>query len=793
VSLKLALLAFSLPALLSAAQTTDGQDPQLTVDLQQPGWVHARLSMPERVPAAVARAFAQAMECPLDALRPSYRPPSAIEVSCAVSLKPTGLHGVIRWDLTALNTALGRAGATGISIDVSRYRSAEFAPGGLLPWVDSIPVFQGHYRLGEFTYIALDVTSRPSDVRIMVAAGILILLLPLLLYPARRGGLLTSGAAAVGLYCLGATVWLCAVMRFNPPVAMPFPLSLAVVFLPMVAAVWVGSLVGGEARWRQFFWRGVRTSAVLTLYVGVFTISPARLTWAISCVVAVMISFWGLRWASRYRLEPVVEGELLARVHELSARAGTMVRSLRLLLGGDELPAAFASRYVGILISRGMLTTLSRREVDAIVAHELSHVRRPPLLLMRIVVVVCVVTVAAALMIPGLFPWTPLILPPLLLLHREFRRRNERIADADAVTWSGDGEALITGLSRITRAMGMPLEWPRWVKLLMLHPSTMQRCRAVAAQAGIPEERLAVLLEASTIPSGDHYPVPNSGAPFGAVFTPGERARLNRTLSMVCFVIPVLFGAAAPFIGHLAALLTGAFGVLLANEWVLAGFRSRVRAQLSGRPGVFAGFSPSAEPRIYNGSHDDDWGFAAFEGDSLVFRGDRGNWQVNRSHVEKIWMDGGLFSWLPHPSVCLRTWSGQVLSLRSFDGAFGLAKRRAAARLFDQAHHWHSAASAGEAAQSADPEPSFRQGQPLIPYTWRMFRRSLLQYGAISLFLYWMIALLSDSSGSMDPLRMFSALPVACALAWFVYYPGIRRSRVSRVLPPAFATAPPRR
>jgi Zn-dependent protease with chaperone function len=741
------------------------------------------------------------MECPPGALRPSRGKSFVVYVSCAVSPKPAGLHGFMRWDLTALNAALGRAGATGISIDVTRYRSAsvKFIPGDLPPYdnAGSIPVFHGHYRLGEFTYISLDVASRPSDVWIMGAAGILILLLPLLLFRARRGGPLTAGAAAVGLYSIGATVWFCAVMRFNPAVAMPFPWSLAVVFLPMLVAVWAGARIAGEAKWRLFFWRGVRASALLTLYAGVFTISSARLTWAVICVVTVVTAFWGLRWAGRYRLEPVVEGELLARVHELSARAGTMVRSLRLLLGGDELPAAFASRYAGILISRAMLATLTRREVDAIVAHELSHVRRPPLLMIRVLAVMCVMMMAAALMTGGLFPWTPLVLPPLFLLYRALRRRNERRADADAVAWSGDAEALITGLARITRAMGMPLEWPGWVKLLMLHPSTMQRCRAAATQAGIPEERLALLLEASeasTIPSEEHYPVTNSGARFGAVFTPGERARFSRTLGVVCFIIPVLFGAAAPFIGHLAALLIGAFGVLLANEWVLARFRAQARAQLSGRPGVFAGFSPSAEPRNYDGSQDYDWGFAAFEGDCLVFRGDRGNWQVNRAQIEKTWLDGGPFSWVPHPSVCFRTRSGQVLSLRPFDRAFALAKRRAAARLLDQAQRWHSAVPTSDAAQAADPEPSFRLGQPLVPYTWRMFLRALCQYGAISVVIYWAVALLSNGATWVEPWPMFTPLPVACALAWFVCYPAIRPTRVSRLPgPPALVPAAPHR
>ncbi len=805
MSLKLALLAFSLPALLSAAQTTDEQDPQLVVDLQQSGWVHARLSMPERVPAAVALALAKAMECPPAAVRPIYRTPngnaapatiSAVEVSCPVIFKHAGLRAIMRWDLDALNTALGRAGATGISIEVSRHPSGslKFAPDGLPPYdvAGSIPVFHGHYRLGEFTYIALDVGSRPSDLWIMVAAGALILLLPLLLYPARRGGLLTAGAAAVGLFCLGATVWLCAVMRFNPPVAMPFPWSLAVVFLPMLAAVWAGSRIAGEAQWRLFFWRGIRASALLTFYAGSVAINSAKLPWTVICLLIFVSSFWGLRMASRYRLEPVVEGELLTRVRELSARAGTMVRSLRLLLGGEELPAAFASRFAGILISRSMLAALSRREVDAIVAHELSHVRRPPLLIIRVVVVMCAVPTAAALMIPGLFPWTPLILPPLLLLHRALRRRNERIADRDAVAWSGDAEALITGLARITRAHGMPLEWPRWVKPLMLHPSTMQRCRAAATQAGISEERLLLLLEASSIPSEGHYPVTPS-ASYGAVFTPGERAHLNRTLWVTYLVIPVLFGVAAPIIGQLAALLIGACSVLLATEWVLAHFRAGVRTQLTGRPGVFAGFSPSTEPRNYDGTQDYDWGFAAFEGECLVFRGDRGNWQVNRAQIERIWLDGGPFSWVPHPSVCFRTRSGQVLSLRPFDHAFGLAKRRAAARLLDQAQRWHSAVPVDEAAPG-DPEPVFRQGQPLVPFTTRMLFRGMLFYSACAVTIYSMVAVLSDATSWMDPWWIFSPLPVACALGWFVSYPGLRRTRMSGLPgPPALAPAPPRR
>ena len=788
------LAAWSFTVLISFAQVTNGRDPHLMVDLQQPGSLHAWLSMSEPVPAEVALAFARAMGCPPSAVRPTSPRASVVLVACAAVLKPAGLRGTMRWDLTALNTALSHTGAEAITIDVSSARSSSmtFMPDGMTADHLAGYTYHGHFRLGEFTYIALQVGGRPSDVRLLAASAVLILLLPLLLFPARRGGPLPATAAANGLFCLGATAWLSALMRVNPPAVLPFPWSFALTFLPMVAAVWEGACIAGGRRRRLFFWRGTLIAAVLTLCLGLLSVNSALVPWVSCCVVAMAVCFWGLHRAGGHRFERVTEGEFLTRVHELAGRAGTRVRNVRLLLGGEELPSALASRNAGIIISRSALASLSRREVDAILAHELSHIRRPALLAVRMLPIVAGGTAFVAVLVPSFLPWAPLLMPPVYLLHRALRRRIERQADADALAWSGDPEALITGLARITRAHGMPLEWPLWVKPLMTHPPTMERVRRVASQAGIPEGRLASLLEPSTNPPGDGYPAPNPSVSFGSVYTPAVRARLGQTLALVMFAFPVLFGVAAPFIGQLWALGIGAFTLLLGAEWVLARCRARARAQLSGRPGVFAGFSPSSPPLIYDGSYDYDWGFAAFEDHRLVFRGDRGDWQLERSQIERIWLGKGPFTWLPNPIVCFRTRGGQVLSLRPFDNALGLARRRAATGFLEQAIRWHSSAPAADVA-STDPEPTFPKGQPPIPYTARTLLRSLPRYAAFCVTIYPVVALLSGQVDWTQPGRLLGALPVTWALVLFMAYPGIRRTQQARLAgPPPLVPAQPR-
>jgi len=794
VFLKL-VFALSLAVLPSGAQ--GWRAPTLIIDLENPGRVHAWLALTMPAPEPMAEAFRKAMGCPSTA--PATRTPGSrsVEVDCPASLRKDGLRWSAHWDLTALNVELRRAGVRSMAIDIHHARCgfSKVLPAALVQFQGAgfTTSYHGQIGLSDFHDITLEAGYLPRQIGHLAAVAGVILLLPLLLFAFRAAGPLAALAGANALACLGATAWLEVALPLNVAELAPAPWNFAIASAPLLAAVWIGSRIAGGEHRRAFLWRGVRAVGFVNLLPGFFSAGLSILPWAGCSLALILGCFWGLHRGGGHRLQPAAEGELLARVRQLAARAGSHVRSVQLLLGGANLPAAFATRFGGILLTGSLLGELSRREVDAIVSHELSHVSRPRMGARGVLFLLPVATVVGFLA-PASLEWMPLLLLPAFLLDRAMRRRNERLADADAVAWSGDAEALITGLVRVTRAHKMPIDWPRWVRLLMPHPSTMERVRAAAAQARITDNRLQQLLADPAGPPTDCYPVTGSSAPAGAVFGPAERARLNARLVLVGAVTPVVFGIAAPFMGYLAALLTGAASVCLVSEWVLWRARSRARARLGGRPGVFVGFSPSAGTRVYNGSYDYDWGFAAFEGDCLVFRGDRCTWSVTRQEIAEIRLADGPAGWLPRPLVAFQTRSGSAFWVRPFDGAFGSAAPRAAARLLEQARRWHGAPEAGTASRG-NFDFAGVTGETPPQFTWAMLLRCLPLYGGIALAIYWMILALAPASERSDGWPLLGPVAITWGLLWFVAYPSLRhgrRRRAARSRPLAPAHSPER-
>ncbi|HTQ55830.1 MAG TPA: M48 family metalloprotease [Bryobacteraceae bacterium] len=778
---KLALV-LTLASLSALAQIVP-REPTLVLDIDESGAQRAWLTVTP-VSEPLAQAFAKAVGCPPDAVKGLDPYSRGLHADCPSHLRRKGLIWSAHWDLAPLNAELMRTGAATMEVYITHPRSgfSRVQPAALSQshGIGLNVSYHGDLALRGLHEIKLETGFGAQQIWVLAGVAGVILLLPLLLIPARSGGPLPVLAAAHGLFCLGATIWLCAILPLNAATLVSAPWSLAITAAPLLISVWTGARIAGGPRRRMYFWRGVRSVAILTLMADILSLGRSLLLWGVCCIAVVLVSLWRLRGAGGQHSEPLAEGELWVRVRQLAARAGTAIKSVHVLVGGEDRPAAFATRLRGVLITASVIRALPRREVDAIIAHELSHVRRPPLATARGAVLFLPAAIVLAFMVPATLPWMPLLLPPGFLIYRAMRRKNERVADADALAWSGDGEALISGLVRVTLANEMPLEWPRWVRLLMPHPSTIERVHAIAAAARIPEERVRQLLAPAAAAPADCYHLPVPSAPAGLALTPAVRARLNVKLSWTAFALPIAFGIAAPFVGFIAAFVIGAIGTLLVLEWILLRARAHVRSELAGRPGVFAGFSPSIEARLYDGSYDYDWGFASFENGQLVFRGDRCSWSVSAQEVERIWLANGPFQWVPRPLVCFRTRSGAAFSLRPFDKAFGPAARRAAARLREHASQWHSAAAAEDGSTPGNFNFASVAGRVPEPYTWQMFLRSLPRYAVFSLFASTALQVGATASNWMNFGRWLSPVLVTWSLALFMACPSLCRSRQPR-------------
>ncbi|HJL16287.1 MAG TPA: zinc metalloprotease HtpX [Sandaracinaceae bacterium LLY-WYZ-13_1] len=198
-------------------------------------------------------------------------------------------------------------------------------------------------------------------------------------------------------------------------------------------------------------------------------------------------------------LHPLEAPELHRAVQGLSERAG--IEPPRLYLVPMPVPQAFATTSHGraaLGVSPSLLRGLSPREVIAVVAHELSHLRHRDLWVMRLAETVRRTTRTLSffgllllffnlplMLLAGVHvPWLAvlvLVVAPWAvgMLSLALSRAREHDADAGAVALTGEPRALASALAKIEAASRGP--W--WMRLfsvdvpesLRTHPSTAER------------------------------------------------------------------------------------------------------------------------------------------------------------------------------------------------------------------------------------------------------------------------------------------------------------------------------
>ncbi len=173
--------------------------------------------------------------------------------------------------------------------------------------------------------------------------------------------------------------------------------------------------------------------------------------------------------------EPVPEGELrpLRRVLENVSIAAGLPVTPELRVVRDPAPNAFAAglrperSYVGV--TTGLLETMPQRELEAVLAHEVAHIRNRDTYLMTMAVVFAgVIALVADLGFRSLAyggrsrKAGPLLLVAAvlgfllapyaaLLLRMSLSRRREFLADASAAEILNDPEAMALALRRLER------------------------------------------------------------------------------------------------------------------------------------------------------------------------------------------------------------------------------------------------------------------------------------------------------------------------------------------------------
>jgi heat shock protein HtpX len=524
------------------------------------------------------------------------------------------------------------------------------------------------------------------------------------------------------------TAWLCTLQWFLLA-RLDAQWALACVLGPPLLIAWIGSRVAKSPLEspNTLFWKGAALSCLLTVFAKLFLTKD--LGWEAYFLpgAALLCGYLALRRRGTARIA-VSQGDLFERAQFIARRSGVSLRSVVVFKSPRDQPSAFAQRNSGaILLSDRLLRLLSRRETEAVIAHEASHLRP----LQRTVVYAVPSLAAVVLLGKSAWPEAGYLIPFLpilgLLLWRALRRRQEYAADASAVRATGDPEALISALTRISAATAMPLHWSPAAGLFLPHPPMTARFRSIALAGGIASSRVDEIVSSiDAIP-----PLPGFASPFDQTDPAGgvllaHRAILNKRLRLLSKSFPILAGvvfaaierfAAPDTLGLILQVLAWTAGSMvvfwIAYEVLVGSERRRVRAQLpdvAGPGGYFAGLSTAVEPRSYDGLYHYDLGLMRIQGGSLLFTGTRCKFSLASSEARRIFLASGPPHWTPRKIVCIeyQAQDGKtgVVSLQSLERRFWPATAAAAQELFTAIAQWSKNGEPG--AEAAAPPPQFR-------------------------------------------------------------------------------------
>jgi heat shock protein HtpX len=211
-----------------------------------------------------------------------------------------------------------------------------------------------------------------------------------------------------------------------------------------------------------------------------------------------------VRFSAR-RLQTLEAEGLRERVMEIAGRAGVRVNGVRVFRNpASNDPNAFAhQRRRQILVTAGLLENLTRREVDAIMAHEVAHIRgTPSTLIPKLYWVYAPVYIPCWFVFGGStlqFHWLEpfLWLPALagVLVMASASRNRERRADLLSAQINGDPHGLIAGIARAQKLRKEPVAWGPVQGALATHPPLGERALFLARHFGFSEQLALAIVD----------------------------------------------------------------------------------------------------------------------------------------------------------------------------------------------------------------------------------------------------------------------------------------------------------
>jgi Zn-dependent protease with chaperone function len=338
--------------------------------------------------------------------------------------------------------------------------------------------------------------------------------------------------------------------------------------------------------------------------------------------------------------QPLTAGEFRERILALAESLRVRVNRILLLPAGkSQVANAYAAKGGSVIFTDYLLQHLTKREVDAIAAHELAHLKHKHAAKRGYALIF-------ALFLPAAFSWGRNVLSGILIPYgyvsssfssramqslnssllafdhwsqRDFvlvmfgllgfyflARHHENVADETAVRLTGDPEAQITGLLKVNRLNFVPIQWGKATESWLTHPSTVQRARRIAVAGGLPPARLEQILaqyHAETaqgtalpeVPVENRYAIPDPPDAEAMASVAHRRTILQAKLwiaRLASVIPPALFSwfilrldlaGLSAGLAYFAGLVITTALVLIINLWTTASAYGKEKTRLQSR------------------------------------------------------------------------------------------------------------------------------------------------------------------------------------------------------------------
>jgi Zn-dependent protease with chaperone function len=363
-------------------------------------------------------------------------------------------------------------------------------------------------------------------------------------------------------------------------------------------------------------------------------------------------------------------GDLRDRGFAIAERIGVKLQQIYLIPSGKgQVANAFARTGNTISFTDYLLQRMSQREVDYVMAHELTHLKlKHPAKLGyayagSIFLAVFVLNFASPFVYDSVITRYALMFAIVSVFPYFWSRRFEYAADAGAVATTGDPRAAISALFKLSELNMMPIHWSHWREKWLTHPSSMRRAQAIAKKAGIPFEEIPTIAREGAEETVN-YTIPSTSGPSAKLHSTQRTKSLSLKLSFALVgllaFIPSLFCLAAIHLPSpckwiifalalpatlLAFLLLANYSPRFTHSKLQPALNTKLAAegiQAESWSGFYVGFSPTAAPRLYEGNSNWDIGYLFFRSDRICYCGEETKFTLRQHQITAIKHADGL-------------------------------------------------------------------------------------------------------------------------------------------------------